>query len=172
MLSDREQACDQEVCILGGQSAVYAASLLKVLRFCIDFRMAGVSGAAGSNLKRRIEEIMGNEVNKRSAPRQRAFVVTVALAVMVFSVAAGVMSRDRFFAEQASNKQEGIKGGVQGRVTGEKVGEYANPHILPYDLAPLAVAICRLFRNPHGEGAKMAWEQQGPGQIFGKRESP
>jgi len=118
MLSDREQACDQEVCMLGGQSAVYAASLLKVLRFCVGFRMAGVSRAVGSNLKRRIEEIMSNEVEKRSAPRQRAFVVTVALAVMVFSVGAGVMSRDRFFAEQASNKQEGIKGGVQGGVPG------------------------------------------------------
>lgn len=118
MLSDREQACDQEVCRLGGQSAVYAASLLKVLRFCIGFRMAGVSSAVGSNLKRRIEEIMGNEVEKKSAPGQRAFVVTVALAIMVFSVATGVMSRDRFFAEQASKKQEGIKGGVQGSVPG------------------------------------------------------
>jgi beta-lactamase regulating signal transducer with metallopeptidase domain len=118
MLSDREQACDQEVCLVGGQSAVYAASLLKVLRFCIGFRMAGVSSVVGSNLKRRIEEIMRNEVDKRSARLQRAFVVAVALAVMVFSVAAGLMSRDRIFAEQGSNKHEGVKGGVQGDVPG------------------------------------------------------
>lgn len=122
MLSDREQACDQDVCLLGGQSAVYAASLLKVLRFCVGSRMAGVSSAVGSNLKRRIEEIMGNEVKKRYAPRQRCFVVTVALAVIVFSVAAGVMSRDRFFAEQASNKQVGVKGGVQDGAGGAVVG--------------------------------------------------
>ena len=110
MLSDRERACDQEVCRLGGQSAVYATSLLKVLRFCTGFRMAAVSSAGGSNLKRRIEEIMSNEVEKSSRPRQRVFVVTVALAVTVFSVAAGVASRDRFFAEQASNKQLGLGG--------------------------------------------------------------
>jgi beta-lactamase regulating signal transducer with metallopeptidase domain len=85
MLSDREQACDREVCLLGGQSAVYAASLLKVLRFCVGFRMAGVSSAVGSNLKRRIEAIMGNKVETRYAPRHRAFVVTIALAVIVRS---------------------------------------------------------------------------------------
>ena len=55
---------------------------------------------------------MGNELEKRYAPRQRAFVVTVALAVIVFSVAAGVMSRDRLFAEQGSNKWECILPGL------------------------------------------------------------
>jgi hypothetical protein len=120
MLSDREQACDQEVCLLGGQSAVYAASLLKVLRFCIGFRMVGLSSAAGPNLKRRIEEIMANELDQRHAPRQRAFVVTVALAVIVFSVAAGVMSRDRLFSQQVGINQEGVKGGVHGG--GARVG--------------------------------------------------
>jgi beta-lactamase regulating signal transducer with metallopeptidase domain len=122
MLSDREKACDQEVCRLGGQSAVYATSLLKVLRFCMGFRMAGVSSAGGSNLKRRIEEIMDNEVEKKSVPRQRVFVVTVALAITVFSVAAGVTSRDRLFAEQASDKREGSKGSVRGGPGGVPAG--------------------------------------------------
>jgi hypothetical protein len=54
-------------------------------------------------------------------------------------------------------------------VKGEKVGEYANPHIQAHDLAPLAVALCWLFKDSNGDGAKMAWEMQGPGLAFGKR---
>jgi beta-lactamase regulating signal transducer with metallopeptidase domain len=112
--SERERACDQEVCLLGAQPAVYAASLLKVLRFCIGLRMAGVSNAIDSNLKRRIREIMNNQVEKRAFPLHRAFVVAVALAIVVFSVAAGVMSRDRVFLERGNKGQERIEGGDQG----------------------------------------------------------
>lgn len=53
--------------------------------------------------------------------------------------------------------------------TGEKVAEYADPHILPEDLAPLAVALCRLFADEEGNPARLAWEIPGPGQTFGKR---
>lgn len=177
MLSDREQACDQEVCRLGGQPAIYAASLLKVLRFCIGFRMPGVSGAVGSNLKRRIEEIMDNEVEKRSAPRQRAFVVTVALAVMVFSVAAGVMSRDSIFAEhsifaeQASNKQEGVKGSVTTfhfRTQSENVNEdlkNAAEISLPFDnndQSPVIITEARM----KAVKARSVYKKQGDDLVY------
>lgn len=58
---------------------------------------------------------------------------------------------------------------VFSRQTGEKVAEYANAHIEPIDLAPLAVALCRAFRDTDGEGAAFAWEMQGPGKKFGDR---
>lgn len=51
---------------------------------------------------------------------------------------------------------------------GEKIGEYANPHILPEELAILAVALCRLFPNVHGDGALLCWEIPGPGNTVGK----
>jgi hypothetical protein len=53
--------------------------------------------------------------------------------------------------------------------TREKVLEFADPHIQPADLAPLAVALCWLFKDANGTGALFAWEMQGPGIIFGKR---
>ena len=43
LLVEREQACDEAVIRLGAGSDVYAASLLKVLRFCIGWKVAGVS---------------------------------------------------------------------------------------------------------------------------------
>lgn len=56
-------------------------------------------------------------------------------------------------------------------VTGEKIGEYQNPNIFAHDLAALCVALCWTFKEPDGQGAGLAWERQGPGEVFGKRVS-
>lgn len=116
-LAESERVCDEKVCELGSDSTVYAASLLKVLRFCIGLRMAGVSSAAGSNLKRRIEQIMDNKIERRSSWRSHALIATAALAVIAFTLVAGVLSRDRIFAGQKT-KSRGVSGGVQGGVSG------------------------------------------------------
>jgi hypothetical protein len=39
--------------------------------------------------------------------------------------------------------------------------------MLPDKFAMLVVALCRLFKNRDGEGAKLCWEMQGPGATFG-----
>lgn len=54
-------------------------------------------------------------------------------------------------------------------LTGEKVLEYADPFIKPERFAALCVAVCGLFHGPADGGALFAWEQQGPGEAFGKR---
>ncbi len=53
--------------------------------------------------------------------------------------------------------------------TGEKIGEYADSHIMPETMATMAVALCRLFVDERGLGAKLVWEVPGPGQLFGTR---
>lgn len=53
--------------------------------------------------------------------------------------------------------------------TGQKVAEYATPFLKPDKFAMVAVAICRLFTDGHGEPALFAWEMQGPGVPFGRR---
>lgn len=53
--------------------------------------------------------------------------------------------------------------------TGEKVAEYANPFIRPEPAGSKAVALCWLFKDENGDGARFAWEMQGPGLIFGRR---
>src|SRR5262249_34417580 len=65
LLAERERACDEEVMRLGGASEVYASSLLKVLRFCLGWNVAGASNATGSNLRRRIERIMSNSADTK-----------------------------------------------------------------------------------------------------------
>lgn len=51
---------------------------------------------------------------------------------------------------------------------GKKVAEYSNSNIYPNDAAILFVAICRLFADETGNGARLCWEIPGPGLIFGR----
>lgn len=64
LLQEREQACDEEV-LQSKESKAYVSSILKVVRFCLDSEMAGVSSVAGSNLKRRIENIMSDPIQRK-----------------------------------------------------------------------------------------------------------
>lgn len=53
--------------------------------------------------------------------------------------------------------------------TGEKVLEYVNANMGPHDFAYVCVALCRLFKDEDGEGARLCWEIQGPGIVFGRK---
>ena len=77
MLNERESACDEAVIGLGSGCEIYASSLLKVLRFCLGWKVAGVSYAAGSNLRRRVDRIMAND-GDRTLEKHRVLVGTVA----------------------------------------------------------------------------------------------
>jgi beta-lactamase regulating signal transducer with metallopeptidase domain len=88
LFDEREQACDERVMEVCGAPEVYASSILKVVRFCFGWKVAGVAGAAsGSNLKRRIENIMTRGNSKRRVGAVSALLagslVGVALLVLV-----------------------------------------------------------------------------------------
>lgn len=53
--------------------------------------------------------------------------------------------------------------------TGEKVAEYAAPYFRADQFALRTVAVCSWFRDKLGDGAKVGWENVGPGGAFGKR---
>ena len=113
LLAERERACDERVLEAGGAAEAYAAGILKVVRFCSGWRVAGVSGAAsGSNLRRRIEMIMRGE---RGASRGRAWhrvlVSGAAVAALLLTVGAGLFSGARATAE--AHMLEGVDGEPQ-----------------------------------------------------------
>ena len=53
---------------------------------------------------------------------------------------------------------------VTNKTTGEKVAEFASSKIMPQKWAELAIAVCEMFHS-----AKLIWERNGPGRIFGMR---
>lgn len=51
---------------------------------------------------------------------------------------------------------------------GMKVGMYVNAWKDPKQMAPFAVALCRMFKSASGEPAMLIWEIPGPGYVFGQ----
>jgi bla regulator protein blaR1 len=58
LVEERERACDEEALELGNERQVYAESILKICKFCVESRLACVSGVTGADLKKRIVRIM------------------------------------------------------------------------------------------------------------------
>jgi TonB family protein len=94
LLAERERACDERVLEAGGVAGAYAAGILKVVRFCSGWSVAGVSGAAsGSDLRRRIEMIMREERRGGLSAWHRAVMCGLAAAALALTVVAGLSGR-------------------------------------------------------------------------------
>jgi bla regulator protein blaR1 len=88
LLAERERACDDRVIECGGKSRIYAASLVKVLEFGLGFRMAGVSCAGGSDLKKRIDHITSQEKSRKLALIHWMILTGLILTLAMASIAA------------------------------------------------------------------------------------
>lgn len=94
LLAERERACDDEVLRLGSASKVYAKSLMKVSRFGLGLKSVGLSAAAGSQVRRRIERIMAQDIARKPTFTHKMLMSATALALIIFSAGAGVLSGD------------------------------------------------------------------------------
>jgi bla regulator protein BlaR1 len=71
LVEERERACDEEVLRLGSEPAVYAEGILKVCKFYLESPVVCVAGVTGSNIKKRIEDIMTAAFRTSSTLRGR-----------------------------------------------------------------------------------------------------
>jgi TonB family protein len=108
LFDEREQACDERVMEVCQTPGAYASSILKVVRFCFGWRVAGVIGAAsGSNLRRRIENIMSIGNTKRGASGSARLLAGMLLGVaLLILVGAGIYSRPRAVSAAAKETAE------------------------------------------------------------------
>lgn len=154
LLAERERACDERVLEAGGTAAAYAAGILKVVRFCSGWRVAGVSGAAsGSGLRRRIEMIMREEKGRGLTAAQRAVVCGLAAAALALTVGAGLLDRGggaeaRMLEALDDEAQEGgrvVAGGGRGSGGGVAVagrrGQESGPAVREIEQAPEAAVL-------------------------------
>jgi uncharacterized protein (TIGR03435 family) len=58
MVEERERACDEAVVEMGSRPGIYAESLLKACRFCVESPLVCVSGITGADLSKRVLSIM------------------------------------------------------------------------------------------------------------------
>jgi beta-lactamase regulating signal transducer with metallopeptidase domain len=83
LIEERERACDEAVLQLGGRPDTYAEGLVKACRFCVESRLACISGITGANLATRIVRIMSRGVGLKTG-----FTAKLVLALAFLTAAA------------------------------------------------------------------------------------
>ena len=92
LLDERERACDEDVIRLGTEPEVYAESILKTCKFCLESPIACVAGISGSDLKHRIERIMKNRAAQQLNVWRRVVLVTAGIVTIAGPIAIGVLN--------------------------------------------------------------------------------
>jgi uncharacterized protein (TIGR03435 family) len=101
MVDERERACDEQVLRSGNQPDVYAESILKACRFCVEAPLNCVSGVAGSNLKRRIMRIMNRQLGSSLTFSGKLTLAALAIAAIAAPLAIGVYNSPQVNAQEA-----------------------------------------------------------------------
>jgi hypothetical protein len=109
MVEERERACDEAVVEMGSKPGIYADSLLKACRFCVESPLTCVSGITGADLKKRIIRIVTNSVARNLDFRRKLLLLTVGLTTVAVPVVLG-------FCQTAMDEAnwEKVAGGKQG----------------------------------------------------------
>ena len=89
MLLERERACDEEVIETGSDRQTYAEGILKVCRSYVEAPLPCVAGVSGGSLRKRIEDIMTNQVVAKLHVAKRGVLMGAALAAILGPVAVG-----------------------------------------------------------------------------------
>lgn len=92
LIEERERACDEEVLRLGNTPEVYAESILKVCRFCLESPLSCTCGISGADLKKRVLRIVAPIAPKNLGFAKKSILTATALATVVGPVAFGALT--------------------------------------------------------------------------------
>jgi uncharacterized protein (TIGR03435 family) len=102
LLDERERACDEEVLHMGIQPQTYAESILKVCEFYLGSPLVCIAGVTGSNLKKRIEEIMIHRITHKLELGKKLLLATVAVSALAAPVVIGLLHPTAGHAQEKS----------------------------------------------------------------------
>jgi bla regulator protein BlaR1 len=92
LVEEREHACDEEVLRLGSRPEVYAESILKTCQFYLESPLVGMSGIAGSDLKKRITRIMTHQLANNLTLGRKLLLAVSATAAVAGPIVFGLMN--------------------------------------------------------------------------------
>ena len=81
MVEERERACDEAVVQMGSRPGIYAESLLKACRFCVESPLVCVSGITGADLSNRVLSIMTLRLEQMSMGKKIALALFGVLVI-------------------------------------------------------------------------------------------
>jgi bla regulator protein blaR1 len=100
LVEERERACDEDVLRMNGNPQVYAEGILNVCKFYVESPLVCVSGVTGSNLKKRIEEIMTHQIARNLNFGRKLLLAAAGLAAVAGPFAIGIMEAPQVRAQQ------------------------------------------------------------------------
>jgi TonB family protein len=100
--------CDEDVIRYIGEPKVYAEGLWKVAQFGLGWNLAGVSHAAGSDLKRRIELMLDGKHRTKLSVAGRAMAGSAVAALLVVAFALAIFTRDKAEASKPTASQDQV----------------------------------------------------------------
>jgi uncharacterized protein (TIGR03435 family) len=102
LMEERERACDEEVLGNAAEPEVYAEGILNVCKFYLASPLRCVSGVTGSNLKKRIEEIMTRRALFSLSPGKKLLLVGAGMIAVGMPVAVGILKTSSVRAQDAA----------------------------------------------------------------------
>jgi len=91
LMAERERDCDEAVLMQGSRPGEYARGIVQVCESYIESPLACASGISGSDLKKRIREIMTWRGSLPVTLRAKALLATVTLAAVSIPLAIGIL---------------------------------------------------------------------------------
>ena len=95
LVNERERACDEAVVQAGSEPHVYAESILKTCQYFVESPLVCVAGVTGSDLKKRIEQIMRPDPHRALNLSKRLLVSAALVAAVAGPIAAGALTGAR-----------------------------------------------------------------------------
>ncbi len=104
-MEERERACDEGVLGFGSTPAVYAESILKTCKFCVEAPLPCVAGVNGSNLKQRILRIMQMQNVTVLSRTKKLLLGTLTATTLIVPFVFGVVSISPLNAQTNASQQ-------------------------------------------------------------------
>ena len=92
LVEERERACDEDVLQLGGEPQAYAEAILSVCKHHLMSPLVCVSGITSSNLKKRIDAILGRRIAQNLTLSKKVLLAAAGSAAMVAPIAIGSLT--------------------------------------------------------------------------------
>ncbi len=100
LVEERERACDEEVVEFGSERQVYAESILKVCEFCVGSPLACVSGVTGSDLKKRMVDIMNERIARKLDFGRKLLLSTAGVLALTLPLIFGLVNAPQIRAQE------------------------------------------------------------------------
>jgi bla regulator protein blaR1 len=104
LVEERERACDEQVLEMGSERQVYAESILKVCKFCVGSPLACVSGVTGSDLKKRMVNIMNERIARKLDFGRKLLLSTAGVLALALPIVFGLVSAPQIRAQAQAEK--------------------------------------------------------------------